>query len=312
MDRGSKIYVAGHNGLVGSAIIRKLHISGYKNIIKRLRRDLDLTRQADTEAFFQTEKPEYVFVAAARVGGIWANMNFQAEFLSENLQIQNNIIGCSFRYGVKKLLFLGSSCIYPKDARQPITEDSLLSGLPEPTNEGYAIAKTAGLKLCEYYKRQYGSNFIGLIPCNLYGSGDSFDLEYSHFLPALIRKFHEAKINGAEYATVWGSGSVYRELLYADDAAEACVFAMNHYDGSAPLNVGYGVDYTIAEIAETVKAVIGFEGGIEYDRSKPDGMYRKLLDSSKIRALGWKPTVTLREGVALTYDEYCRTGRRPG
>jgi len=290
--------------MVGSAIVRELERLGFANIVKKTRRELDLTRQQDVEAFFEHEKPEYVFLAAATVGGILANMSRQAQFLINNLQIQCNVIGSAYSHQAKKLMFLGSSCIYPKEADQPISEDALLTGPLEPTNEGYAIAKIAGLKLCEYYARQQGADFISLMPCNLYGYNDNFDLQNSHFLPALIRKFHEAKQSGADTVTVWGTGSVYRELLFVDDLAKSCVFAMNSYSGSGFLNVGYGKDFTIAEFAEMVKKVSGYDGRIIYDTSKPDGMARKIMDSSKIRSLGWKPEVAVEEGIALTYDWY--------
>ena len=304
MDKNAIIYVAGHRGLVGSAILRELQRLEYKNIIEKTHAELDLRNQEAVSCFFQDEKPEYVFLAAAKVGGIVANMNDQAQFLLENLQIECNVIESAYRHGVKKLLFMGSSCIYPKNADQPINESALLTGLLEPTNEGYAIAKIAGLKLCEYYNRQYNANFISVMPCNLYGYNDNFDLECSHMLPALIRKFHEAKINGDAEVTVWGTGKVYRELLFADDLAKACVFVMNNYSDVDFLNVGYGEDFTIEEIAQMVKDVIGFNGHIVYDTSKPDGMYKKIINSEKITKLGWKHEVSLREGIALTYEWY--------
>jgi len=304
MDKNSKIYIAGHLGMVGSSILRELQQLGYQNIIKRTQSELDLRDQAATDIFFQKEKPDYVFLAAAKVGGILANMNHQAQFLMENLQIQCNVLNSAYRHNVKKLLFLGSSCIYPKEAKQPISEDTLLTGPLEPTNEGYAIAKIAGLKLCEYYNSQCGANFVSLMPCNLYGYNDNFDLNHSHMLPALIRKFHEAKESKAPTVNVWGTGQVYRELLFVDDLARACIFVMNHYSEPDFLNVGYGKDFTITEIAKMVKDVIGFKGEIVYDTSKPDGMFRKIVDSSKLRALGWKPEVSLHEGIALTYKWY--------
>ena len=306
MDKHSKIYVAGHKGMVGSAIVRELKCSGFENIITITRQELDLTRQTDVETFFAREKPEYVFLAAATVGGILANMSRQAQFLIENLLIQCNIIGSAYANDVKKLLFLGSSCIYPKEAEQPIPECALLTGPLEPTNEGYAIAKIAGLKLCEYYNRQHGADFVSVMPCNLYGYNDNFDLRNSHMLPALIRKFHEARISNAETVTVWGTGTVYRELMFVDDLARACIFVMNNYSGADFLNVGYGEDFTVAEIAGMVKDAVGFEGDIVYDTTKPDGMFRKIVDSSKLRALGWQPEVTLEEGIRLTYDWYVR------
>jgi len=304
MEKDSKIYIAGHNGMVGSAILRRLTADGYTNAVVRTKAELDLRRQADVEAFFEKEKPDYVFLAAARVGGILANMKDKAYFLQENLQIQNNIIDCAYRTGVKKLLFLASSCIYPKAAPQPIPESALLTGALEPTNEGYALAKIAGLKLCEYYNSEHNANFISIMPCNLYGPNDNFDLNNSHFLPALIRRFHEAKTNKAPTVTVWGTGKVYRELMHVDDLANACVFVMNEYSGAEFLNVGYSEDYSIKDYANMVKSVTGYEGEIVFDTSKPDGMFRKLMDSSKIRGLGWKPEVELQSGIAQTYDWY--------
>jgi len=304
MEHNSKIYVAGHKGMVGSAIVRELRELGYSNIIEKNRAELDLRNQEHTERFFGKIKPDYVFLSAATVGGIMANMKEQARFLMENLQIECNVIDSAYRHGVRKLLFLGSSCIYPKEARQPIPESALLTGELEPTNEGYAIAKIAGLKLCEYYNKQYGADFISVMPCNLYGYNDNFDLERSHMLPALIRKFHEAKAEGADTVTVWGTGKVYSELLFVDDLAKACVFAMKNYTGAEFMNVGYGEDFTIAEIAQMIKEIIGFQGKIIYDTTKPDGMFRKIIDSSRLRELGWKPEVTLREGIELTYKWY--------
>lgn len=306
MKLSSKIYVAGHNGLVGSAIVRCLKNNGYTNIITRSHRELNLTNQKDTEDFFISEKPEFVFLAAAKVGGILANMNGHAEFLTENLKIQTNIIDCAYRYNVKKLLFLGSSCIYPKEAVQPIPESALLTGPFEPTNEGYAIAKVAGLKMCEYYNRQYGADFISVMPCNLYGYNDNFNPVNSHLLPALIRKFYEAVNSNADTVTVLGTGKVLREFLFSDNLASACEFVMNNYSKPEFLNVGYGEDFTVTQIAEMIKEVSGFKGKIIYDTSKPDGMYRKIMNSDKIRSLGWKPTVTLQEGIKLTYDWYTK------
>lgn len=304
MKKDSKIYVAGHRGMVGSALVRALSVGGYRNIITRTHSELDLTRQSDVEAFFTAEKPEYVFLAAAKVGGILANMGSQARFLLDNLQIECNVIDSAYRNGARKLLFLGSSCIYPKDAEQPITEGMLLTGPLEPTNEGYAIAKIAGLKLCEYYYRQHGADFVSVMPCNLYGYNDNFDPQQSHMLPALIRKFHEAKVNGLGAVTVWGTGRPRRELLFADDLARACLIVMGGYTSPDFVNIGYGEDFTIDEIARMVKEITAYQGDIVYDTSKPDGMYRKIMDSGRIRALGWEPGVTLREGVALTYEWY--------
>jgi len=304
MNKHSKIYVAGHKGMVGSAIVRELERMGHTNILTRDYPRLDLTKQCDVKSFFNEVKPEYVFVAAAIVGGIMANSTQQAVFLMENLQIQNNVIGCAYESGVEKLLFLGSSCIYPKAAPQPIPEEALLTGPLEPTNEGYAIAKIAGLKLCEYLNKQQGAQFISLMPCNLYGYNDNFDLAGSHFLPALIRKFHEAKRDNAPSVTVWGTGTPLRELMFVEDLARACVFAMNNYHSAEFLNVGYGKDYSIAEYAQMVKDVSGFEGEVVYDTTKPDGMARKLMDSSKIRKLGWLPEVPLDEGIRRTYKWY--------
>ncbi|MCL1891098.1 MAG: GDP-L-fucose synthase [Coriobacteriia bacterium] len=306
MNKNSKIYVAGHNGMVGSALVRRLEQMGFSNIVKRTRQELDLTSQKEVNAFFAQEHPDYVYMAAAKVGGILDNISNQARFLTENLQIQCNVIESAYRNGTKKLLLLGSSCVYPKDAAQPMPEAALLTGLLEPTNEGYAIAKIAGLKLCEYYNKQYGVDYVSVMPCNLYGYNDNFDLSSSHMLPALIRKFHEAKIGSADTVTVWGTGKVYRELLFVDDLADACVFVAENYSSADFLNVGYGEDFTIAQIAQLVKDVIGFQGDIVYDTAKPDGMFRKIVDSGKIRALGWKPKHTLREGIELTYNWYVR------
>jgi len=304
MDKKAKIYIAGHSGMVGSAIVRELQRLDFQNIIKKDLSELDLRNQVAVRRFFNDEKPEYVFLAAAVVGGILANMSDHVRFLMENLQIECNVIDSAYRYGVKKLLFLGSSCIYPKETEQPIPESALLTGPLESTNEGYAIAKIAGLKLCEYYNKQYSAEFVSVMPCNLYGYNDNFDLKSSHMMPALIRKFHEAKINNANTVTVWGTGRVYRELLFVDDLAKACVFVMNHYSDAEFLNVGYGEDFTITEIANLVKDITGYKGNIVYDKTKPDGMFRKIIDSDKIRALGWVPQFTLRESIALTYDWY--------
>jgi GDP-L-fucose synthase len=306
MNKNAKIYVAGHRGLVGSAILRALEAAGYDNLLTRTHAELDLTRQAEVEAFFEAEKPEYVFLAAAVVGGIMANMTGQSAFLLKNLQIECNVIESAYRNGVKKLLFLGSSCIYPREAEQPISESALLTGPLEPTNEGYAIAKIAGLKLCEYLNRQCGADFVSVMPCNLYGYNDNFSPEHSHFLPALIRKFHEAKVSGAETVTVWGTGKPFRELLFADDLADACLFVMENYADAEFLNAGYGEDMPISEYARLIGEITGFKGEIVYDTTKPDGMFRKIVDSSKLRALGWKPKTSLREGIKLTYEWYLK------
>ena len=347
MKKDSKIYIAGHRGLVGSAIMRCLNAGGYHNIIGCTHAELELTRQTEVEAFFERERPEYVFLAAARVGGIHANNTYPAEFIYSNLCIQVNIIDAAYKYGTKKLLFLGSSCIYPKFAPQPMKEEYLLSGLLEPTNEPYAIAKIAGIKMCQSYNRQYGTNFISVMPTNLYGPNDNFDLNSSHVLPAMIRKFHDAKRTrddrslrslgrpltslagtrdekeetkdeGRPFAaltrtrdekdmdsvTLWGTGSPYREFLHVDDLADACVFLMNNYDGSEIVNIGTGEDLTIKELAEMIKEIVGYEGSIIWDTTKPDGTPKKLLDVSKLKSLGWLPKISLKEGIKTTYEWY--------
>jgi GDP-L-fucose synthase len=304
MNLSSKIYIAGHKGLVGSALVRKLEELGYNNLILRTRDELNLLDQQQVENFFKKERPEYIFLAAAKVGGILANSQYGAEFIYENLQIQNNIIHNAYLQNVKKLLFLGSSCIYPKDCPQPIKEEYLLSGYLEPTNEPYAIAKIAGLKMCQSYNQQYQTNFISVMPTNLYGPNDNFDLESSHVLPALIRKFHEAKTNNNNSVVAWGTGEPRREFLYIDDLADACIFLMNNYNSSEIINIGNGLDITIKELAETIKDIIGFTGKIEWDKTKPDGTARKLLDVSKLHTLGWKHKVNLEEGIRLTYNWY--------
>ena len=305
------IYVAGHSGLVGSAIARRLEQEGYSNLLLRSRSELDLISQASVEEFFKKEKPDYVFLAAAKVGGILANNNYPADFIYTNLMMQTNVIHSAYRYGVKKLLFLGSSCIYPKFAPQPLKEEYLLTGSLEPTNEPYAIAKIAGIKMCQSYNRQYCTNFISVMPTNLYGPNDNFELDTSHVLPALIRKFHEAKLNDAKSVTVWGSGSPYREFLYVDDLADACVFLMKNYNahpesdlGLSIINVGTGEDIMIKDLAWMIKGIVGFEGDIEWDGSKPDGTPRKLLDVNKINTLGWKTKTSLDEGIRKTYEWY--------
>lgn len=304
MDKDSKIYVAGHNGMVGSAIIRRLKQDGYKNIIVRSFAELDLRRQNEVETFFEKEKPDYVFLAAAKVGGIHANNTFPAEFIYDNLMIETNIIHSAYLSNVKKLLFLGSSCIYPKFAPQPIKEEYLLTGALEETNEAYAVAKITGLELCKFYKRQYGCNFISAMPTNLYGINDNFDLETSHVLPALIRKFHEAKINEMPNVTLWGTGTPRREFLYVDDLADALLFLMDNYDGEMHVNVGAGEDLEIWELAEVIKDIVRFEGSIIYDDSKPDGTPRKLLDVGLIEGFGWTRKVSLDVGVEEVYKWY--------
>ncbi|BDG26765.1 GDP-L-fucose synthase [Thermus thermophilus] len=301
MDKGSKIYVAGHRGLVGSAILRKLRAEGYTNLVTRTRQELDLRDQAAVNRFFEEERPEYVFLAAAKVGGILANSTYPADFIRDNLLIQTHVIDAAYRYGVKKLLFLGSSCIYPKHAPQPLKEGYLLTGPLEPTNEPYAVAKIAGIKMCQAYRRQYGFNAISLMPTNLYGPGDNFDLQTSHVLPALIRKFHEAKEGGRKEVVVWGTGTPRREFLHVDDLADAALFLMKHYESEEIINVGVGEDISIRELAELIARIVGFEGEIVYDTTKPDGTPRKLLDTSRLFALGWRPKIPLEEGIRQTY-----------
>ena len=311
MEKDAKIYVAGHRGMVGSAIHRKLNSLGFKNIITRRSIELDLVNQADTESFFQSEKPQYVFLAAAKVGGIHANNVYRAEFLYDNLMIQNNVIHSAFQTGVKKLLFLGSSCIYPKMADQPLVEDALLTGLLEPTNEPYAIAKIAGIKLCEAFRDQFGCNFISAMPTNLYGPNDNYDLQNSHVLPALIRKFHEAKENNEPEVVMWGTGSPKREFLHVDDLAEACVFLMETYNERQFVNVGTGEDVTIKDLALLIKEIVGYEGEIVNDTSKPDGTPRKLMDVSRIHKLGWKHKIDLRDGIQSVYKSYREHQQNP-
>ena len=303
----SSIYIAGHRGLVGGAMVRYFESRGQANIIVRSRQGLDLSDSDAVREFFSSTRPEAVVMAAAKVGGIQANNNFPVEFLLENLRIQNNVIAASFEAGVKKLLFLGSSCIYPRLAPQPIREDSLLSGPLEPTNKPYAIAKIAGIELCQAYSREYGANFISAMPTNLYGPGDNFDLDSSHVLPALIRKAHEAKINNQPAFTVWGSGLPRREFLYVDDLADALAFLLENYDSPEVINVGCGNDVTIRELAEIVSEVVGFKGELIFDPSKPDGTPRKLLDTSRLEKLGWTPRVSLRDGIEQTYQWYLRS-----
>jgi GDP-L-fucose synthase len=304
MDTQAKIFVAGHNGLVGSAILRTLQSRGYTNVVTRSSKELDLRQQAAVEDFFATEQPEYVFLAAAKVGGIQANNVYRGEFLYDNLMIEANVIHSAYRHQVQKLLFLGSSCIYPKLAPQPMREDALLSGFLEPTNEPYAIAKIAGLKLCENYCRQYGVNFISAMPTNLYGINDNFDLANSHVLPALMRKFHDAKATGASTVTVWGTGEPLREFLYVDDLADALLFLMENYDQPEFINVGTGEEISIKELALTIQAVVGFEGELVFDTSKPDGTPRKLMDVSRLKDLGWHAQTGLKTGIEQTYAWY--------
>lgn len=302
MDKNSKVYVAGHKGLVGSAIVRNLQEKGYTNIIYRTHSELDLTNQEAVRRFFEEEKPEYVYLAAAKVGGINANNIYPADFIYENLMIQNNVIKAAHDFGVKKLLFLGSTCIYPKMAPQPIKEEYLLTGALEPTNEAYAVAKIAGLEMCKFFKRQYGDNFISCMPTNLYGPNDNFDLNNSHVMPALIRKFHEAKVNNAEKVEVWGTGTPLREFLYVDDMADACVFLMENYDGEEHVNIGTGEEVSIRQLAEIVKEVVGFEGDLVFNTEMPDGTPRKLTTVEKLNGLGWKHKVNLNQGVKLAYE----------
>ena len=304
MNKEGKIYVAGHRGMVGSAIVRKLEREGYRNILTRTSKDLDLRNQAAVNAFFESEKPDYVFLAAAKVGGIVANDTYRADFLYDNLMIASNVIHAAHIYQSEKLLFLGSSCIYPKFAAQPMREDALLTDILEPTNEPYAIAKIAGIKLCENYRRQYGSNFISAMPTNLYGPNDNYHPQNSHVLPALIRKFHEAKISGSKEVVMWGTGKAKREFLHVDDLADACYFLMQEYNQEPFLNIGVGEDISILDLAIMVKEIVGFQGEIVHDLSKPDGTPRKLMDVSNMNALGWKAKIGLREGISAVYKEF--------
>jgi GDP-L-fucose synthase len=310
LEKRSRIFVAGHRGMVGSALWRELERQGFQCLIGRTRRELDLLDAAAVRAFYEEARPEFVFVAAAKVGGILANEQQPAAFLHDNLQMQNNLIHGAWRAGVKKLLFLGSSCIYPKLAPQPLQEDSLLSGPLEPTNQWYAVAKIAGIKLCQAFRRQHGCDFISAMPTNLYGPNDNYDLQTSHVLPALIRKFHEAKKTDASTVTCWGTGSPRREFLFADDLARACVLLMERYSEEQFINVGYGSDITIKELAERVRSIVGFRGEIVWDTTKPDGTPRKLLDSSRLFALGWKPEVDLETGIRRAYEDFKR--KEPG
>jgi len=309
MEKSSKIFVAGHRGLVGSAIVRKLQKEGYTNLILKGREEVDLARQEEVERFFEKERPEYVFLAAAKVGGIHANRTYPAEFIYQNLMIECNVIHSAYKYGVKKLLFLGSSCIYPRECPQPMKEEYLLSGYLEPTNEAYAVAKIAGLKLCQYYKRQYGANFISCMPTNLYGPNDNFDLNTSHVIPALIRKFHEVKINNKPYVEVWGTGKPLREFLHVDDLADACLFLMQNYDDEIWINVGSGEEVSIAELAKMIKEIVGYKGRIVFNPDMPDGTPRKLLDISRLKSLGWEKKISLFDGLRSTYEWYVENYR---
>lgn len=309
MEKDAKIYIAGHRGLVGSALLRKLEREGYSNIIYRSSAELDLRRQERVESFLKLARPEYVVLAAAKVGGIEANQRYSADFLYDNLMIQTNVIDSAYRNGVKKLLFMGSSCIYPKYARQPIKEESLLSGKLEPTNQAYAIAKIAGLKMCQHYNQQYGTCFIAVMPSNLYGPGDNYDPDRSHVLPALLRKIHQAKVEKQKEVVVWGSGTPRREFLHVDDLAEALLFLIKIGHSAQLINIGVGKDITIRELAMMIKEIVGFKGGIVYDRTKPDGTPRKLLDISRLKQLGWQAKISLEQGIKQTYQSYLASSR---
>lgn len=304
MEQGARIYVAGHRGMVGSAIVRRLNEKGFSNLVLRTSPELDLRDQEAVRSFFSAERPDYVFLAAAKVGGIQANNTYRAEFLYDNLMIQNNVIDAAHRNGVKKLLFMGSSCIYPKFAPQPMKEEYLLTGKLEETNEPYAIAKIAGIKMCENYRRQYGSDFISVMPTNLYGPNDNYNLNNSHVLPALIRKFHEAKEQREDFVEIWGTGTPLREFLHADDLGDACFFLMQNYSGSQHVNIGSGEEISIADLAKLVGSIVGFKGDIRHDVSKPDGTPRKLLDVSFLHSLGWKHTIRLEEGIRRVYEDF--------
>lgn len=306
MDKNSKIYVAGHNGMVGSAIVRKLNGEGYKNIVVRTSKDLDLRSQSAVESFFEQEKPAFVFLAAAKVGGILANNTYRAEFLYDNLMIESNVIHQSYRYGVKKLLFLGSSCIYPKMAPQPLKEEYLLSGYLEPTNEPYAIAKIAGIKLVENYRSQYGCDFISVMPTNLYGPNDNYDLKTSHVLPALIRKFFEASELASPFVEVWGSGNPRREFMHVDDLADACLFLMRNYSGAGFVNIGTGDDISIKDLAALIAKIAGYKGQIKFDLTKPDGTFRKLMDVEKLTSMGWTHKIKLEDGIRQAYKDFVK------
>lgn len=304
MDKDSKIFIAGRYGLVGSAIERALHRAGYKNVVGLSHGELDLTVQAEIDTYFKIEKPEYVFLAAAKVGGIHANNTYPAEFIYSNLEIQNNVIHACYTFKVKKLLFLGSACIYPKFAKQPIPEDELLNGKLEPTNEPYAVAKIAGIVMCQSYNRQYGTKFISVMPTNLYGLNDNYHPKNSHVIPALIRRFHEAKVNNAPEVVVWGTGQPTREFLFSEDLGDACMFIMQHYSENGIINIGCGKEVSIRELVELIKHTVGYQGAIRFDTSKPDGTPRRLLDVSKLHALGWRHTTTLEEGLKIAYKDF--------
>lgn len=304
MEINSKIFIAGHNGMVGSSILRNLKSRGYKNIILKSKKELDLTNQSQVISFFEKERPEYVFLSAAKVGGIMANKNFKADFIYQNLMIQSNIIHSSYLFGVKKLLFLGSSCIYPKNSLQPIREEYLLSGFLEETNDSYAIAKITGIKMCQSYNQQYGTNFISVMPTNLYGIGDNYDSNNSHVLPALIKKIHDAKVNNSKSIEIWGTGTPMREFLFSDDLSDALILLMLNYNSSDPINIGVGEDIKISELVNIICDVIGYKGKILYDNSKPDGTMRKLLDISKIKKMGWVNKTSLKEGIIIAYNDF--------
>lgn len=304
MNKDAKIYIAGHRGLVGSAIQRRLTALGYERIITMSSAELDLRIQERVNEFFEAERPDYVFLAAAKVGGIFANNTYRADFIYENIMIQSNVIHSAYATGVKKLMFLGSSCIYPKMAPQPLKEEYLLTGLLEPTNEPYAIAKIVGIKMCDAYRSQHGCDFISVMPTNSYGPNDNYDLQHAHVLPSLIRKFHEAKLNNAPEVNIWGSGTPKREFLYADDLADACVYLMNNYSDAGLVNIGTGEDISISDLAGLIQKVVGYEGAVVYDATKPDGTPRKLMDVSKLTGLGWKFSIPLEKGLELVYKEY--------
>lgn len=310
MEKNAKIYVAGHGGLVGSALVRNLESKGFHNIIGRRSRELNLTRQADVEAFFDAERPDYVFLAAAKVGGIGVNSRQPAEFIYQNLMIETNVIHAAYQHQVKRLLFMGSGCIYPRIVPQPIKPEYLLTSELEKTNEAYALAKISGLKMCEFYNREYGLNYLSVMPCNLYGTGDNFNLKDSHVIPALIRKFHEAKVHGSPSVTLWGTGSAMREFIHVDDMADAAVFLMENYQQGGWLNIGSGSDLPIRELADIIREIVGYEGDIIYDTSMPDGTPRKLLDSSVLFGLGWRPRITLKEGLRAVYQDYAANGSK--